>query len=95
MQRIDNQMQPKMSVLASTFAAKYSSKRECFNFLSVDCQAYLCSHDTLTTYFLKDLMSGKKKCKTEPLHDFANVFRHQVLKCLLSILSTVQRLKRP
>ena len=40
-------------VAASTFAAKYASKKECFNFLSVEVGAYLCNPETLTVYFLK------------------------------------------
>lgn len=34
-----------------------------FNFLSVEMHAYLCAHDQLTIYFLKEIMAGKKKCK--------------------------------
>ena len=30
-----------VSVSAAAFAAKYRSKRECFNFLAVDCNVYL------------------------------------------------------
>ena len=32
---------PKVKVSASAFAAKYRSKWECFNFLTVDCGVYL------------------------------------------------------
>ena len=53
----------RVSISAQEFRAKYNSKRECFNFLSVDCKAYLSSFDTVTVYFLKDVISGKKKCK--------------------------------
>ena len=31
--------------------------------LTVDGNAYLSAFDTLTVYFLKDLVAGKKKCK--------------------------------
>lgn len=50
-------------VTAAMFAAKYRSKKEVFQFLTVDAKAYLCPFDTVTIYFLKDLASGKKKCK--------------------------------
>ena len=54
-------------VSAATFAAKYKSKKEIFNMLSVQAGAYLCAYECLTIYFLKDLISGKKKCKfTKP-----------------------------
>ena len=32
------------------FESKYRSKREVFNFLSVQVQAYLCDHSCLTIY---------------------------------------------
>ena len=32
-------------------------------FLTIDGKAYLSPYETLTIYFLKDLVSGKKKCE--------------------------------
>ena len=58
-------MEPQF-VNVSTFAAKYRSKREVYTFLTVDGNAYLSAFDTLTMYFLKDLVSGVKKCKYTP-----------------------------
>ena len=57
--------QPKQlyQVSAKEFSAKYQSKRECFQFLTVTSKAYLSAHETVTTYFLKDLINGKKQCK--------------------------------
>ena len=52
-----------VAITAQEFRAKFNSKKECFNFLSVDCKAYISSYETVTIYFLKDLISGKKKCK--------------------------------
>lgn len=58
-------MQPsaskKQSVTAATFASKFRSKREVYVFLTVDVKAYLCNCDNLTIYFLKDLVTGKRK----------------------------------
>ena len=51
----------KQSVTSANFASKFRSKREIFVFLTVDVQAYLCSCDNLTIYFLKDLINGKRK----------------------------------
>jgi hypothetical protein len=51
------------SITAAEFASKFKSKKEIFNFLTIDCHAYLCNADNVTVYFLKDLISGKKKCK--------------------------------
>ena len=53
----------KVSLTASEFRAKFNSKKECFNFLTVNCKAYLSSYETVTIYFLKDLIAGRKKCK--------------------------------
>ena len=58
-------MEPEF-VNVNTFAAKYKSKREVYVFLTIDGNAYLSSFDTVTVYFLKDLVSGKKKCKCAP-----------------------------
>ena len=69
----------KVKITAKSFAAKFKSKREVYNFLSVDVGLYLPAYgkynryqpltssfhhiDQVTIYFLKDLMSGKKKSK--------------------------------
>ena len=50
-------------VNVNSFAAKFKSKREVYTFLTIDAGAYLPSHEAVTIYFLKDLMTGKKKCK--------------------------------
>ena len=52
-----------VKVSAKTFAAKFKSKREVYNMLTVDAKAYLPKYETITIYFLKDLISGTKKCK--------------------------------
>ena len=43
--------------------SKYKSKKENFEFLTVQCKAWLSSYDTVTIYFYKDLIRGKKSCK--------------------------------
>ena len=54
----NQQARGKQQVTATAFAAKYKSKREIFNFLTMDVKAYLPSYDTISIYFLKDLVSG-------------------------------------
>ena len=61
------------SVTSAAFSAKFRSKRgkynnslnfifvEVFTFLTVDVKAYLPPIHTLTVYFLKDLIEGKKR----------------------------------
>ena len=53
-----------VTITAAEFRSKYNSKKECFFFLSVDCKAYLSSYETVTIYFLKDIIAGKKKCES-------------------------------
>ena len=51
------------TISAPTFAAKFNSKREVYMLLTVEAGAYLPAYETLTIYFLKDIISGVKKCK--------------------------------
>ena len=48
-------------VSSKEFQAKYSSKREIYNFLACDYGVFLPPYDNVTIYFLKELMNGKKK----------------------------------
>ena len=55
---------PKVQVNAMAAGAKFRSKKECFQFLVVDCETYLPDDpDCVTTYFLKQLVNGQKKRK--------------------------------
>ena len=49
------------TITAAAFASKFRSKREIYQFLTIDVKGYLCDCDNLTIYFLKDLIHGKKK----------------------------------
>ena len=46
----DNQINSnsQQSITAAAFSAKYRSKREVFNLLTIDCRAYLPSYDSVT-----------------------------------------------
>ena len=69
-------------VNAAEFAAKYRSKPECYSFLTVKVKAYLPSVDTVTLYFLRDIISGKSKCKLSCfLFDSLQLFVLVVVKC--------------
>ena len=78
---------PKEKVTSKDFMAKFSSKREVYNFLSIDVGAYLPSYgksivysalilflnpEQVTIYFIKDLLNGKKKSKSPHLGVKAN-----------------------
>ena len=52
---------PQTRISSKEFAAKYSSKREIYNFLAADAGVYLPPYDNVTIYFLKDMMGGRKK----------------------------------
>ena len=54
------------AVTVATFAAKFRSKREIYQFLTLDVRAYLPPVHTVTVYYLKDIVSGSKKCKCLP-----------------------------
>ena len=56
-------MAANVNISAKEFEAKYKSKREIYTFLTVDAGAYLPPYDTVTIYFLKDVISGERKCK--------------------------------
>ena len=60
--QIPNQQQPQR-IPYTAFASKFKSKKEIYQLLTVDVRAYLPSYDTITIYFLKDIISGAKKCK--------------------------------
>jgi hypothetical protein len=50
-------------VSAQTFAAKFQSKGEIYRFLTLDVKAYLPPFQTITVYFMKDLISAQKKVR--------------------------------
>ena len=62
----------RVNITAADFAAKYRSKRECYNFLTLECKAFLCHPDCLTGYHLRDLMMGVKRSKWQ-LNCFLNL----------------------
>ena len=53
----------RVRISAAEWQSKYKSKKENFEFLTVHCKAWLSSYDTVTIYFLKDLMTGVKQRK--------------------------------
>ena len=53
----------KQRISTATFSAKFRSKSEVFQFLTIDVGAVLPPKECVTTYFLKDLVMGRKKCK--------------------------------
>ncbi len=78
----------KQSITSAEFSAKFKSKKEVYNFLTIDCHAYLCCADNVTIYFLKDLISGKKKCKLTSLYPLT-IFSRKLRPCETFILPLV------
>ena len=59
-------MQPEQPpILAAELAAKACSKTEMYRFLTTDGNAYLPPRRCITTYFMGDLFTGKKKGKCQ------------------------------
>ena len=50
---VQDQQDGRVTVSTAAFAAKYRSKRECFNFLAVDCNVYLPAYGKLFNSNLK------------------------------------------
>ena len=55
-----NEVAPIM-VNVNEFRSKYRSKQECYDFLTIECGAYLPPFKCMTVYHLKDVIAGKKK----------------------------------
>ena len=51
----------KVKVSVKEASSKMQTKQEIYNFLIYDCGRYLCDSDSLTTYFMKDIITGKRK----------------------------------
>ena len=60
-------MNNNVQVNAKAFAAKYQSKRECWNFLAVQAAAFLPPFHCVTLFYLKQIIAGKKRCKCHPM----------------------------
>lgn len=44
--------------------AKFRTKREVYNFLVLDAKIYLPAYDTITIYFMREIVMGLKKGKS-------------------------------
>ena len=73
MQEVNDKGSKTVKVSSKEFAAKYKSKRETYNFLACDVGAYLPPYENVTIYFLKELMSGKKKMLHHSNHATINI----------------------
>ena len=62
---------------------KMHSKKDVYNFLTLECEAYLPKLDTVNIYFLKQITSGKKEV-IMIMHNFcsaSNVQESKSLQC--------------
>ena len=55
--------QPNQQITTAEFSAKFRSKYEVYQFMTIDAKAYLPAPENVTIYFLKDLIRGAKNCK--------------------------------
>ena len=67
------------TITTSEFSAKFRSKYEVYQFLTIDALAFLPAPECCTIYFLKDLVAGKKKCESKNVR-FILTCRVTVLK---------------
>ena len=52
-----------VSINVKELMAKFRTKREVYNFLVLDCKVYLPAYDTVTIYFMREIIMGTKKGK--------------------------------
>ena len=69
--------QEKRRVTTAEFSAKFRSKYEVYQFLTIDAKAYLPGPECVTIYFLKDIVRGIKKSKY-PMQSRSHICSHQV-----------------
>ena len=62
------------SMAAKTFSAKFRSKKEVWNFLSIEVGAYLPPYENVTIYHLKELISGTKKVRNLICHYYFKIY---------------------
>ena len=62
-QQPKKKIEDKNKIAAKDFAAKYSNKYEVYQFLTLKVQAFLPACKTISSYFMKDIVAGRKKCK--------------------------------
>ena len=63
MESHNNTASQRVAITSQELQAKFRSKKEIGVFLSVSCKAFLAPIDCISSYFLRDLLSGKKSCK--------------------------------
>ena len=56
----------KATINTKEFSSKFRSKGEVYRFVAEDVGAFVPPKESVTIYFLKDLITGKKKCKLYP-----------------------------
>lgn len=81
--------QANVHITTNEFAAKFRSKTEVYAFLSIDVSAYLPAKEAVTIYHLKDLITGKKKCKY--YFRLISVYSYQIVRCPSTVRSSLQR----
>jgi hypothetical protein len=47
-------------IFVQAFQAKFSNKKEVFRFLSQDCKVYLPHVDSISIWFMRDIVQGKR-----------------------------------
>ena len=61
---MNNIDQAKERITSKEFSAKFKSKNEVYKFVTIDVNGYMPPHECVTIYYLKDIVTGVKKCKS-------------------------------
>lgn len=65
---------------SKAFGAKFTSKKECYRFLTHDCGAYLSTYQTMTIWHMRDLISGERSRIKESIVKQINIPYFEGLK---------------
>ena len=53
----------KQTVFIQSFGVKFQTKKAIHQFLTVEVRAYLPAKTCVTMYFMRDIITGKRKCE--------------------------------
>lgn len=57
------QKEPNVTVSAKEWKAKFNAKGEQYHMMTYECNAYLPPKEVVSTYWMSDMVEGKKNCK--------------------------------
>ena len=55
--------EPNVGISAKEWKAKFNAKGEQYHMMTYECNAYLPPKEVVSTYWISDMVEGKKNCK--------------------------------